>query len=520
VNQTIDASKMLGALELANPVTITSESGVLTLTADSNSFIVEGSEAITSIVGDTDVTQGIYVITWNTARTLSYSASALLLVGQADKTTAIGDVGVYQLNNGVVTELLYQPIAGYAAASHVHDVATESSDGFMSSSDKTKLDGIATGAEVNQDAFSNVLVGDTTIAADAETATVELEAGTNIVLTADATNKKVTIAVSGQVANAAAADTATVCTGNAATATQLATARTLSFTGDATGSLTFDGSSDESAELTLSSSGVTAGTYQSVTVDAKGRVTDGTNPTSLDIDITGNAATATKLATARTIALTGAVTGSGTFDGSGDLSITTSAGSVIHGKQMFTSSGTFTVPDGVTEVWVSMCGGGGGGGGGGGSYNAISGAGGGGAAAYLAKAVTVTSGESITITIGAAGSAGASGGSGGSGGTSSFGSRLSCAGGGGGGTGLSASGTSSGGSAGGTGGSAGGCYYLGTDGVPWGSFQGGGSIFGAGGAGCGASIAGRPGSGYGAGGGGGASGGGGAGTQGFVLVEW
>jgi hypothetical protein len=38
---------------------------------------------------------------------------------------------------------------------------------------------------------------------------------------------------------------------------------------------------------------------------------------------TGNAATATKLATARTISLTGSVTGSGTFDGSGNLSITT-----------------------------------------------------------------------------------------------------------------------------------------------------------------------------------------------------
>jgi hypothetical protein len=38
---------------------------------------------------------------------------------------------------------------------------------------------------------------------------------------------------------------------------------------------------------------------------------------------TGNAATATKLATARTISLTGSVTGSGTFDGSGNLSIAT-----------------------------------------------------------------------------------------------------------------------------------------------------------------------------------------------------
>ena len=37
----------------------------------------------------------------------------------------------------------------------------------------------------------------------------------------------------------------------------------------------------------------------------------------------GNASTATKLSTARTIALTGSVTGSGTFDGSGNLSIAT-----------------------------------------------------------------------------------------------------------------------------------------------------------------------------------------------------
>lgn len=39
--------------------------------------------------------------------------------------------------------------------------------------------------------------------------------------------------------------------------------------------------------------------------------------------LSGNASTATKLATARTISLTGSVTGSGTFDGSGNLSIAT-----------------------------------------------------------------------------------------------------------------------------------------------------------------------------------------------------
>lgn len=41
-------------------------------------------------------------------------------------------------------------------------------------------------------------------------------------------------------------------------------------------------------------------------------------------DIAGNAATASKLATVRTISLTGSITGSGTFDGSGNLSIVTS----------------------------------------------------------------------------------------------------------------------------------------------------------------------------------------------------
>ena len=51
--------------------------------------------------------------------------------------------------------------------------------------------------------------------------------------------------------------------------------QTISVTGDATGSGT------TSIALTLANSGVTAGTYRSVTVDVKGRVTGGTNPTTL-----------------------------------------------------------------------------------------------------------------------------------------------------------------------------------------------------------------------------------------------
>lgn len=58
-------------------------------------------------------------------------------------------------------------------------------------------------------------------------------------------------------------------------ATKLATARKISLTGDATGNTTFDGSADKSITVTLANTGVTAGTYSAVAVDAKGRVTAG-----------------------------------------------------------------------------------------------------------------------------------------------------------------------------------------------------------------------------------------------------
>lgn len=72
--------------------------------------------------------------------------------------------------------------------------ATTSTAGLMSAADKTKLNGIATGAEVNQNAFSNIKVGDTTIAADAKTDTLELIAGDNVVITPNSASDKVTIA--------------------------------------------------------------------------------------------------------------------------------------------------------------------------------------------------------------------------------------------------------------------------------------------------------------------------------------
>lgn len=73
-------------------------------------------------------------------------------------------------------------------------------------------------------------------------------------------------------------------------------------------------------------------------------------------------------------------------------------------SQSFTSTGTYTVPAGVTEIWVKeACGGGGGGGSSGTSVNA---AGGGSGSLVRWVKLSVTPADVLAITIGAGGSAG------------------------------------------------------------------------------------------------------------------
>ena len=85
-----------------------------------------------------------------------------------------------------------------SATDTTYNVATTSANGLMSSGDKSKLNGIATGAEVNQNAFSKIAIestiGSGNIEADSKTDTLTIVAGQNIVLTPDSTNDKLTIA--------------------------------------------------------------------------------------------------------------------------------------------------------------------------------------------------------------------------------------------------------------------------------------------------------------------------------------
>lgn len=129
----------------------------------------------------------------------------------------------------------------------------------------------------------------------------------------------------------------------------MANARTIGINGDATGVATpFNGGTNITIPVTLTNSGVTAGNYTLVTVDAKGRVVAGLNPTNMSVNITGNSATATKLQTARTLQLTGDVTGSATYDGSAGTSITTT---VINDSHSHTAATLPSYPG--TNLWVS-----------------------------------------------------------------------------------------------------------------------------------------------------------------------
>lgn len=89
--------------------------------------------------------------------------------------------------------------------------------------------------------------------------------------------------------------------GNATSADKWSTARTLSFTGDATGSGSVDGSTNVATGLTLATTGVTAATYggatqiPTFTVDAKGRLTAAANVAiSSSFTVTGNTGSGTQ----------------------------------------------------------------------------------------------------------------------------------------------------------------------------------------------------------------------------------
>lgn len=129
--------------------------------------------------------------------------------------------------------------------------STGATNGLMTAADKQKLDGIASGAEVNQNAFSNVKVGSTTVAADSKTDTLTLVAGGATTITPDATNDKITIS---------STDQSVTDVGNHYTPAEDSSAEK-------------DASGGSATQLPTSSTGTLVQVVTGVKMDAKGHVT-------------------------------------------------------------------------------------------------------------------------------------------------------------------------------------------------------------------------------------------------------
>jgi hypothetical protein len=79
------------------------------------------------------------------------------------------------------------------SGSTIHANATQAVPGFESAADKTKLDGIEAGAQVNQNTFAIVKVGAVSVEADAMSDTLEIVGSTYIAVTGNATTDTITL---------------------------------------------------------------------------------------------------------------------------------------------------------------------------------------------------------------------------------------------------------------------------------------------------------------------------------------
>ena len=193
--------------------------------------------------------------------------------------------------------------------------------------------------------------GSSTIAIDLDSETLSLLGGTGV--TSTASGNGVTFAIGQSVGtgdDVVFNQVTGALVGNSSTATALETARAIALSGDVVGTANFDGTAGISISTTIQANSValgtdTTGSYVSSLVAGTGitlannsgetatptisigqavGTTDDVEFGTVTATLSGNASTATALATGRTIALAGDVVASGvSFDGTGNISLTT-----------------------------------------------------------------------------------------------------------------------------------------------------------------------------------------------------
>ena len=139
---------------------------------------------------------------------------AIVNAGTINGLNTGNNKGDIPINNGKKNENLNAALLDgkssndFAAKDHEHDTVTTDKNGFMLNTDKKKLDEIENNAEVNQDAFAMIKVGDVTIQADDKQDTIEFLAGDNIDIIANAENDRITFSITEKIESAVNADIA------------------------------------------------------------------------------------------------------------------------------------------------------------------------------------------------------------------------------------------------------------------------------------------------------------------------
>ena len=126
---------------------------------------------------------------------VSYSTTAPVMDGTASVGTASTVARSDHKHPTDTTRAAASDLTSHTGNTTVHITSTERTN-WNEAYTHSQAAHAPSNAEKNQNAFSNVTVGSTTIAADTTTDTLTLVAGSNVTLTPDATNDKITIASS------------------------------------------------------------------------------------------------------------------------------------------------------------------------------------------------------------------------------------------------------------------------------------------------------------------------------------
>ena len=297
-NQTIDgiktfSSDIIGTIT-GNSSTASALQTARTLTIGSTGKTFDGTANVSWSVAEI----GAQPVDADLTAISALAGTSGLLKKTAANTWTL-DTNTYVTSSGVTSVTGTAPIVSSGGNTPAISIsaATTSAAGSMSAADKTKLDGIAAGAQVN--VATDLSLGTAT----ATTLPLNSSTGADVVLPAvttttaglmgsadkvrldgiatNANNYTLPTATSTAIGGVKVSATAQTVAGNAVTATA---SRSYAVQLDASGNALVNVPwVDTNTVYTHPTSGVTAGSYSKVTVDANGHVTAGLTPTMEDI---------------------------------------------------------------------------------------------------------------------------------------------------------------------------------------------------------------------------------------------